>query len=363
MPAIAVNASARPKRREKHFTDGRQAPIDRTDRARVMALADAARRRGEITYYAVEILRALLHRFANLKDGRCFPSYERIAEAVGCCERTVGRCLQALEAVQLVTWVNRIARVRERVAGLPSLAASAWRVIRTSNAYDFPVILKASRPAASTKGQFGSGTTFPDIPSFEPSLFASLERLKPAWRFRRKGTAGDGVERSAERQHRTNRPFEPLIRPRQRRAMPQNEIARQIGADQSAGRVVAIWKRIVGRAYEETKRPLNAGPQKKTSRHGKRGTPVKTKQLNGLALTHANERHGNRVYPLDLPRISNAGRLTNRQSSTTVRCQPPPPEGSRHEPARTTAGLRADVRRHQRRRAIAWASREHRFGI
>ena len=64
-----------------------------------MALADAARRRGEITYCAVEIFRALLHQFANLRDGRCFPSYERIAEAVGCCERTVGRCLQALEAV------------------------------------------------------------------------------------------------------------------------------------------------------------------------------------------------------------------------------------------------------------------------
>src|SRR3954451_1421224 len=105
-----------------------------------MVLADAARRRGEITYSAVEILRVLLHQFANLRDGRCFPSYARIAEAVGCCERTVGRCLQALEAVGLVTWVHRLTRFRERVAGLPGLVASVWRVARTSNSYDFPAI-------------------------------------------------------------------------------------------------------------------------------------------------------------------------------------------------------------------------------
>jgi hypothetical protein len=67
------------KRRPKLFTSGKQTPIDRNDRARVMLLAQAARRKGEITRAAVDILRALLFTFANLKDGRCFPSYERIA--------------------------------------------------------------------------------------------------------------------------------------------------------------------------------------------------------------------------------------------------------------------------------------------
>ena len=49
-----------PPRRPKVFSDGRQAPIDRNDRARVMFLANAARCRGEITRAAVDILRALL---------------------------------------------------------------------------------------------------------------------------------------------------------------------------------------------------------------------------------------------------------------------------------------------------------------
>ena len=71
-------------RRAKLFTDGEQTPVDRNDRARVMFLAEVARRKGEITRAAVDIFRALLFTFANLTDGRCFPSYERIAEAAGC---------------------------------------------------------------------------------------------------------------------------------------------------------------------------------------------------------------------------------------------------------------------------------------
>ncbi len=144
-------------RRAKLFTDGKQTPIDRNDRARMMALAEIARRKGEITRAAVDILRALLFKFANLADGRCFPSYERLAEAAGCVPRTVGRCLPDLEAAGLVTWVNRIQRVRERVEGLCGIWASVWRVIRTSNAYDFPLIAKKT-PAFVDKGQKSLGT-------------------------------------------------------------------------------------------------------------------------------------------------------------------------------------------------------------
>lgn len=161
-------------RRAKVFTDGRQAPIDRNDRARVMALAEAARRQGRITRAAVDILRALLFRFANLKDGRCIPGYERLAEAAGCCPRTVGRALPALEAAGLITWVNRIRRLRERVPGLGELWATIWRVMRTSNAYDFPPITKQSF-AFPDKGQNGRGTEDQVLNS---DLFASLDRLQ-----------------------------------------------------------------------------------------------------------------------------------------------------------------------------------------
>ena len=56
--ATTLPAHLRP-RRAKLFTDGRQTPIDRNDRARVMWLAQMARRRGEITRAAVDIFREL----------------------------------------------------------------------------------------------------------------------------------------------------------------------------------------------------------------------------------------------------------------------------------------------------------------
>ncbi len=170
-------------RRQKVFTDGRQTPIDRNDRARLMFLAHVARCKGQITRAGVDILRALIFQFANLKDGRCFPSYERIAEAAGCDERTVGRCLPQLEAMGLVTWVNRLRRIKERVEGLAGVWAATWRVTRTSNAYDFPLIAKKT-PEIPTKGQNSRGTNSIVTSSFcitdldpQNPLHASLIRL------------------------------------------------------------------------------------------------------------------------------------------------------------------------------------------
>jgi len=162
----ALPAYLRP-RRAKLFTDGRQTPVDRNDRARGMFLAHAARRRGEITRAAVDIFHALLFKFANLDDGRCFPSRARIAEAAGCVERTVGNCLPDLEAAGLLTWVNRIQRVRERVAGLGGLWATTWRVIRTSNAYDFPSLAKAKHVVLD-EGQKARGLPIKDSSSLIP---------------------------------------------------------------------------------------------------------------------------------------------------------------------------------------------------
>jgi hypothetical protein len=171
-------ANARPGRR-KLFTSGRQPPIDRNDRAKLMLLADESRRRGNITRAAVDIMRALLFQFANMKDGRCIPSYARLAEAAGCCERTVGRCLAALEDVGLVAWIHRVRRIKETVAG-----ALVTRVVRTSNSYNFPSI---KNPAFSSNGQNGRGTTIPDskititpAAPIETGLGAALLRYQAA---------------------------------------------------------------------------------------------------------------------------------------------------------------------------------------
>lgn len=160
------------KRRPKLFTDGRQRPMDRNDRSRLLFLAKAARRRGELTRAAVEIFETLLYRFANLRDGRCIPSYETLAEAAGCVARTVGRCLPALERLGFVAWAHRLRRVREPVEGLPGIGASDWRVMRSSNSYSFP--LARLLPALPDEGHSSLGTRiqnlFPSTPERRQAL-------------------------------------------------------------------------------------------------------------------------------------------------------------------------------------------------
>lgn len=167
-PSSPSPARARPKRREKVFGPGRGRPLDRNARARLLHLARALMRRtekgkhyGAITAKAFAILEALLWRFHNAKDGRTFPSYQRIAEAAHCAPSTVAEAIKALEAAGIMSWDNRIRRVRERCPDLLGPNGWRWRVMRTSNAYKF------NDPASKSENK--RGTAIPDLNS-------SLER-------------------------------------------------------------------------------------------------------------------------------------------------------------------------------------------
>jgi hypothetical protein len=132
-------------RREKVFGPGRAVPLDRNTKCRIAAYACAwsARHRqpgqhkGPITRAFREVLHALLWGFHNTRDGRCFPSYERVAEKSGCARSTVAEALKVLEWAGVLTWQHRIIRIRERCADLIGRISWRWRVIRTSNAYAF----------------------------------------------------------------------------------------------------------------------------------------------------------------------------------------------------------------------------------
>ena len=86
--------------REKVFGPGRAVPLDRNAKCRIQAYARAwtARNRqpgqhkGPITRAFLDVLQALLWGFHNSRDGRCFPSYERIAAKAECHRCTGGRC-------------------------------------------------------------------------------------------------------------------------------------------------------------------------------------------------------------------------------------------------------------------------------
>jgi hypothetical protein len=153
------------QRREKMFGEGRCVPLDRNAKVRIMTLARALMQRtgegkhyGVLTAKFVAVLGALLWGFHNAQSGRCFPSYERIAEKADCARSTVYEAIRALEEAGILTWVNRIARIRDWGPDLFGRAKNRWRVIRTSNAYTFVDPKPCAKPPDSSKSELPTGT-------------------------------------------------------------------------------------------------------------------------------------------------------------------------------------------------------------
>ena len=181
------------RQREKLFGYGRPRPLDRNAKARIMHYARClarekavGRQRGIVTRAALEVLQALLWAFHGARNGLCFPSYERIAEAAQCARSTVYEAIRALEDAGLLTWVNRIKRVRERCVDLLGDQGWRWRVLRTSNAYEFRDPSPSAERPNPSKSEKPPGT---ENPVFDSSLFAALDRLERGVR----GRAGSPV--------------------------------------------------------------------------------------------------------------------------------------------------------------------------
>jgi AraC-like DNA-binding protein len=175
------------ERREKMFGLGRPRALDRNAKVRIMHWARCLSRRtekgrayGVVTAKALAVLEALLWAFHNAKSGLCFPSYEKIAEAAGCARSTVAEAIKALEDVGILSWVQRIKRVREPWPDLLGDNGWRWRVLRTSNAYNFrdpgsPDRSKSEKPTGTPNQDFSS--------SIKRPVLASPMFLEPALRF------------------------------------------------------------------------------------------------------------------------------------------------------------------------------------
>jgi hypothetical protein len=194
-------------RREKVFGPGRAVPLDRNAKARIMAYARAwsarqrrpGQHRGPITRAFLDVLQALLWGFHNSRSGCCFPGYEAIASKAECARSTVAEALKALEFAGVLTWQNRITRVREQCADLFGRNASRWRVIRTSNAYVFRDPQAVCSGRFPSKSEYRTGTQDQDVldpvlvPAHEPDspLQRALARLGSAL------AAKQGIEQGA----------------------------------------------------------------------------------------------------------------------------------------------------------------------
>jgi hypothetical protein len=148
-------------RREKIFGPAPSHHLDGNAKARVWAAAAAynsanrvpRQHQGPLTWATLRVLRALLWRFHGADGGgRCFPSYEKIAAVAKCARSSVAVAIRELEEAEVLTWVNRITRIRRQQRDLFGHWASVLEVVRTSNAYRFldPIaVMRGGKPAKS----------------------------------------------------------------------------------------------------------------------------------------------------------------------------------------------------------------------
>jgi hypothetical protein len=148
---------------------------------------------GEVTAKALAVLEALLWAFHNARSGLCFPSYEAVAEAAHCARSTVAEAIRALEDAGILTWVQRIKRVREAAPDLFDGHGWRWRVIRTSNAYNFRDPSPAADRPSSSKSERPTGTP-------NQAFFSSLPcPLWPSRGTNSEGAAAVTARRASER--------------------------------------------------------------------------------------------------------------------------------------------------------------------
>jgi hypothetical protein len=175
-------------RREKIFGQPKGSPLDRNAKARIKVYVQGynartkqqGQHKGPITRAFTEVLEALLWGFHNSKSGLCFPSYEAIAKKAGCCRDTVYEAIKALEIANVLTWINRIARIQEREYDLFGRLALRWRTIRTSNAYVFRDPLPCAYSGQSSKSENPPRTQNQDLPLLsQPSQQTKIIVLDP----------------------------------------------------------------------------------------------------------------------------------------------------------------------------------------
>ena len=171
MSATALLPNHLRPRREKVFGPARGIPLDRNAKARIKVYVQGynARHRqpgqhhGPITRAYMDVFEALLWGFHNSRDGRCFPSYEAIADKAKCCRDTVYEAIKALEAANVLSWANRIVRELVRERDLFGQWAQRWRIVRTSNAYVFRDPLPCAEGRGASKSENPPGTQIQDI--------------------------------------------------------------------------------------------------------------------------------------------------------------------------------------------------------
>ncbi|CAN0420745.1 unnamed protein product, partial [Phaeothamnion confervicola] len=96
------------------------------------------RRNGLLGQAGIQVLKALLLRFANGRTGLCCPSYTAIQCATGLCRQAIADALARLETAGFVKIVRRIVRATvTRISPITGQLETYIGTIQTSSLYSF----------------------------------------------------------------------------------------------------------------------------------------------------------------------------------------------------------------------------------
>ena len=117
------------RRGARFIADPRQhcRPLDRNERARILALAEALERRtrppgarnGVLGEIGLRVLRVIVLRFVRGSDGLCTPSYLVLMAATGLCKQSIANAVKRLEAAGVLRITRRLVREVIDAGGFP----------------------------------------------------------------------------------------------------------------------------------------------------------------------------------------------------------------------------------------------------
>ena len=121
-------------------------PLDRNARASLIFLAERLERRtkgkgrknGALGAIGLDVLRALLFRFADKRTGLCFPSYLTLQALTGRCRGAIAAALRRLERAGIIRITRRLKRILiQRLSPITGQPERIMATVQDSNLYGF----------------------------------------------------------------------------------------------------------------------------------------------------------------------------------------------------------------------------------
>jgi Helix-turn-helix domain len=117
-------------------TDGKKRVVQRAEEM-TRGVMRSGRPRRMFTATTIEVLRVLVWKFHNAATGKCFPSYDEIADKARCSRDTVIEAVKALKKAGILSVVSRITRIQEKIKDIFGRIVTITRIVTTSNGYIF----------------------------------------------------------------------------------------------------------------------------------------------------------------------------------------------------------------------------------